>query len=80
LKASIAEMGDRIGGQGATHRITLRRLGGRYDVSLHIISAGSTPIVEAHLLAEEVERQLRQMIDGLDHVTVHVEPPDSPDD
>jgi cation diffusion facilitator family transporter len=80
LKASIAEMGDRIGGRGATHRITLRRLGGRYDVSLHIISAGSTPIVEAHLLAEEVERQLRQMIDGLDHVTVHVEPPDSPDD
>ena len=80
LKARIVEIGDRLCGVGATHHITLRRMDGRYDVSLHIVRAGDTPITEAHLIAEELERQLREIIGGLDRVTVHVEPPEGRDD
>lgn len=80
VKAHIVEIGDRLCGSGATHHITLRRMDGRYDVSLHVLWAGDTPIVEAHLIAEEIERQLREVIAGLDHVTVHVEPSEGRDD
>jgi divalent metal cation (Fe/Co/Zn/Cd) transporter len=58
----------------------MHRLNGRYDVSLHIVAAGESSIVAAHLLAEEVERELRAAIDALDQITVHVEPPEGRDD
>ena len=80
LTARITEIGDRLCGAGATHHITLRRMDGRYDVSLHLVWASDRPITEAHVVAEELERQLRELIAGLDHVTVHVEPPEGRDD
>jgi cation diffusion facilitator family transporter len=80
VRTQIIAIGDRICGPGTTHHIALRRLNGLYDVSLHIVAAGQASIVEAHLLAEEVERQLREEIHSLDEVTVHVEPPEGRDD
>lgn len=80
VRAQIVAVGDRVCGRGAAHHITLRRLDGRYDVSLHIVAPGESSVVEAHLLAEEVERQLREAIAGLERVTVHVEPPEGRDD
>ena len=80
VRAQIVAVGDRSCGRGATHHITLRRLDGRYDVSLHVVAPGESSVVEAHLLAEEVERQLREAIAGLERVTVHVEPPEGRND
>jgi cation diffusion facilitator family transporter len=80
VQARIVEVGDRLCGRGATHHVTMHRLNGRYDVSLHIVAAGESSIVAAHLLAEEVERELRAAIDALDQITVHVEPPEGRDD
>ena len=37
----------------------------------------SSGIHEAHLLAERVERQLRAELPELDHITIHVEPPEA---
>ncbi len=80
VRAQIVEVGDQLCGRGATHHVTLRRFNGVYDASLHIVAAGESSIVEAHLLAEEVERRLREAIGSLDQVTVHVEPPEGRDD
>ena len=80
VKARVAEIGDRIFGAGATHHITLHRMADRLDVSLHIVAAGDLPIGDAHVLSEEVERSLRANLDGLDRVTVHVEPPEGRDE
>lgn len=80
LRAQVVAVGDRLCGAGATHHVTLRRFDGRYDVSLHVVWAGDSPIVEAHLVAEELERRLRQAIADLAQVTVHVEPPEARDD
>lgn len=80
LKARIVEVGDRVCGTHATHHVLLRRINGRYDASLHVIAPGNKSVVESHLLAEEVERQLRDAIDRLDQITVHVEPPEGRDD
>jgi divalent metal cation (Fe/Co/Zn/Cd) transporter len=79
IKAQVVEVGDRVCGVRATHHVRLRRLPNGYDVSLHVVAPGDTPIVESHLLAEEVERRLRAAIDGLEQVTVHVEPPEERD-
>lgn len=51
----------------------------RIDVSLHCHAPGSAPFIEAHLLAENVERELRAALPQLDHVTIHVEPAGSVD-
>ena len=80
IRSRVVAVGDRLSGRGATHHVVLRRLNGLYDASLHIVAAGQSSIVEAHLLAEEVERQLREEIHVLDEVTVHVEPPEGRDD
>ena len=80
VRGQIVAIGDRVCGRGAAHHVTLRRLDGRYDVSLHIVAPGQSSVVEAHLLAEEVERQLRETIASLERVTVHVEPPEGRDD
>ncbi|HLF25591.1 MAG TPA: cation-efflux pump [Anaerolineae bacterium] len=80
VRAQIVAIGDQLCGPGATHHITLRRTADRYDASLHVIWAGDSSIIEAHLVAEELERQLREVISTLDQVTVHVEPPEGRDD
>jgi cation diffusion facilitator family transporter len=76
VRAQIVAVSDRVSGQGATHHVTLRRSDNRYDASLHVVASGQASVVEAHLLAEAVERRLREEIDHLDRVTVHVEPPE----
>ena len=80
LRARVVEVADRICGQGAAHHIILRQshLPERIDLSFHCIVPGSTSLPEAHLIAEQVERQLRAALPELEHVTIHVEPPEAP--
>ena len=43
---------------------------------MHCAVPGDTSLPEAHLIAEKVERQLRAELPQLEHVTIHVEPPE----
>jgi divalent metal cation (Fe/Co/Zn/Cd) transporter len=72
---------DQIGGAGACHHVILRHghAPDRIDVSLHCSAPGDSPLIAAHLLAEEIEQHLRAELPLLDHVTVHVEPPGAMD-
>ncbi|MFN8595974.1 MAG: cation diffusion facilitator family transporter [Anaerolineae bacterium] len=81
LRDRIVAIADRISGLGAGHHVLLRHshTPDRIDVSMHCVAPGDSPLVEAHLLAERVERQLRAELPQLDHITIHVEPPNSPD-
>ncbi len=81
LCARIVEVADQVCGQGMTHHIILRQghLPDRIDVSFHCVVPGSATLPEAHLVAEEVERQLRAALPQLEHVTIHVEPPEERD-
>jgi cation diffusion facilitator family transporter len=82
LRHQIAAIADRVGGAGTGHHIILRRshAPGRIDVSLHCHAPGAAPLIEAHLLAEQVERELRTALPQLDHITIHVEPTGSVDE
>lgn len=78
LSDRIVAIADRVAQRPAAHHLILRHSHrpGRLDVSLHCTAPGESPLIEAHLLAEKVERQLRAEIPELDHVTIHVEPPE----
>lgn len=81
LSDQIVALADRVAGECACHHVILRHshAPGRVDVSLHCHAPGSAPLIEAHLLAEQVERELRTALPQLDHITIHVEPAGSVD-
>jgi len=81
LRLQIVHVADKICGAGTTHHIILRHshIAHRVDVSCHCEVPGHTSLTDAHLIAEEVERQLRTTLPQLDHVTIHVEPPGARD-
>jgi divalent metal cation (Fe/Co/Zn/Cd) transporter len=81
LHDQIVAIADRVGGVGAGHHVILRHSHApdRIDVSLHCHAPSSAPLIEAHLLAEHVERELRTALPQLDHITIHVEPAGSID-
>ncbi len=79
LRDRIVAVADSLSGAGAAHHVVLRRspVAERIDLSLHYTMPGDAPLLEAHLLAERVEQRLRTELPQLDHITVHVEPPES---
>ena len=81
VRDQIVAISDRVAGECACHHVILRHSHApqRIDVSLHCHAPGDVPLIEAHLLAEQVERELRAALPQLDHITIHVEPAGSVD-
>ncbi len=78
LRQRIIQIADEVCGCGAGHHIILRHshMPDRIDLSMHCEVSGDTSLPEAHLIAERVERKLRAELPQLEHVTIHVEPPE----
>jgi cation diffusion facilitator family transporter len=81
LRQQIVRVADDVCGAGTSHHVILRRshIAHHVDVSCHCEVPGDTSLTDAHLIAEEVERQLRVALPQLAHVTIHVEPPGAKD-
>ncbi len=81
LRRRISAVADDVCGKGMAHHFILRKshLPDRIDLSFHCVVPGYTSLPEAHLVAEEVERRLRAALPELEHVTIHVEPPEDRD-
>ena len=56
------------------HRARIRAMGGVYIVDLDIEVDGDLPVREAHRIAQETERSIRECVDDVYDVLVHVEP------
>ena len=56
------------------HDIVVHRLGNELSVSFHCLQAADTPIIDAHDVTEEIERELREQVPGLRRVVIHLEP------
>ena len=78
LRANIMQLADEVVGPGAAHHLILRHshLPDRIDLSMHCAVPGDTSLPDAHLIAERMERRLRTALPQLEHVTIHVEPPE----
>lgn len=64
----------RVGGVLGHHDLRVRTSGGLYQMEVHIVVDGSLPVVEGHRIAKEVESGLKKEIEGLNQVTIHVDP------
>ncbi|MFQ5946608.1 MAG: cation transporter dimerization domain-containing protein, partial [Anaerolineae bacterium] len=61
------------------HQVAVRRAGDRLFVSLNCALRQNLSVREAHELASEIERRLRDRVEGVDRVLVHMEPPGDED-
>jgi cation diffusion facilitator family transporter len=77
LQERIRTIADGVYGPGACHEVVLHPSDGHFDATLHCTWRPDAPLVEAHALAEEVERRLLTDLPALSRVVVHVEPPGS---
>lgn len=74
VEAEIVELVAGLPGISDPHNLRTRRIGNSYAIELHIRIDGSISLRQAHDMASEVERLLRQRYGEGTHVAVHVEP------
>lgn len=77
MKVRIAKLTNAITGYGTAHSVQVHLVDGTLTATVHIILPGSEPLVRAHALAEEIERNLLTRLPRLKRVNVHVEPPEA---
>jgi cation diffusion facilitator family transporter len=64
----------RVEGAGNPHRARMRRIAGLWDIDLDIEVDPSLPVREAHRIATGVERAIKEQVEGVYDIMVHVEP------
>jgi cation diffusion facilitator family transporter len=63
-----------VKGAGNPHRTRMRRIGGFWDIDIDIEVDPSLTVREAHHIATGVEEAIKERIDGVYDIMVHVEP------
>ena len=56
------------------HRVRIRKIGHRFMIGIDIEVEGSKTVNEAHLIAHEVERKIRENIKNVYDIVIHTEP------
>lgn len=56
------------------HRVRVRPLGGMYVISLDVEVSGHLSIVDGHEIAEKVENKIKEMVDNVYDIRIHIEP------
>jgi len=57
------------------HKVRVRRFHGQVFVSLHCVLDGEPAVAEAHDISTRLERGLKEHLDNVDQVLIHLEPP-----
>jgi cation diffusion facilitator family transporter len=74
IYAKIFEAVDRIPEVSNPHRVRSRPIGSLYMIALDIEVDGNMTLNEAHSLAEEVEKSIKDSVERVYDIIVHVEP------
>jgi len=70
-----------VDGASNPHRARMRSIGGFWDISFDIDVDPQLTVLEGHLIAEEVEDEIRLRLENVADIMIHVEPPgDDPDE
>lgn len=70
----IFEAVDKVPGAGNAHRVRSRQVGNLYVIALDIEADGTISLNEAHKIAEEVEARIKESVEDVYDIVVHVEP------
>ena len=65
---------EEVAGAVNPHRTRIRRLGNMYIIDLDIEVDGKKTVIEAHEIALQVEHEIKQRVDNVYDIMVHVEP------
>lgn len=65
---------DGVPGVSNPHRVRSRQIGNMYVIALDIEADGDMSLLEAHELAEQVEHSIKDSIENVYDIIVHVEP------
>lgn len=65
---------DLVPGAENPHRVRSRQIGGLYMIALDIEADGNLTLYEAHDIAESVEKSIKNTVENVYDVIVHVEP------
>jgi divalent metal cation (Fe/Co/Zn/Cd) transporter len=60
------------------HNVSIMRIGGRTEVSLHLKLPGELSLAEAHEIASRVEAAIEESLPAVDAVQTHLEPLSEP--
>jgi cation diffusion facilitator family transporter len=63
-----------VKGAGNPHRVRMRRIAGLWDIDIDIEVAFDITVSEAHLIATSVERAIKERVEGVYDIMVHIEP------
>jgi cation diffusion facilitator family transporter len=63
-----------VPGAGNPHRTRMRRIAGLWDIDIDIEVAPDMTVQEAHAIASEVEKAIKERVEGIYDIMVHVEP------
>lgn len=63
-----------VDGVLGVHNASVYRAGPAVLANLHVMVGASADLARAHRISDEVEKRVAEQIDGIDHVTVHLEP------
>jgi cation diffusion facilitator family transporter len=63
-----------VPGAGNPHRTRMRRIAGLWDIDIDIEVAPGITVWEAHLIASQVEAAIKNRVEGVYDIMVHVEP------
>lgn len=72
--SKIFEAVDTVHGASNAHRVRSRQIGGMYMINLDIEADGNITLNEAHDIAEKIEKNIRQSIENVYDIVIHVEP------
>ena len=65
-----------VGGTRDVHMLRTRRIGGYASADVHVQVEPRLSVSEGHMIAVLVEQRLKQQIEEIDDVTVHIDPED----
>jgi len=63
-----------VEGAGNPHRTRMRRIAGLWDIDIDIEVAPELPVREAHRIASRVEQAIKERVEDVYDIMVHVEP------
>lgn len=63
-----------VPGAGQPHRARMRRIAGLWDIDIDIEVDGALTVSEAHRIAAMVEQAIKERVEGVYDIMVHVEP------
>ena len=74
IEEHVRRVAEAVPGVFGVEKCFVRKVGFRYYVDLHVVVRGDLTVREGHLIAHAVADQVREQVDKIAEVLVHIEP------